>query len=528
MYVTLNGSNSNGFVVNTRDLYYFAIYSCIWCLRSFYDRNSSLKDARLFVVLSLLLYFNERIHCGIVGSILNLATIEGALFLIQRALCSLSWATSRSGESEKLDIGPAELSLKPRIFPCRTTHTRMFPKIHSFSYSYLMIGVPVGWRGTICSMVSADLDMMHTFKSTYRTYKGWFNIEAADYLARGNAHLGLRGKLHAYLKSQGESPDDYPLAYLVTAPRFLGYSFNPVSFWYLYDLNQHLKAMVLEVNNTFDERRMYFLKNSNDDTEPPPMADDLSKKPDLPPQPSDSVKPPAKFSNTWRKDFHVSPFNSRKGSYGLSALDPFALDLTKSGSINNSITLSSSKDHAKLVARIFSTEPSIDPSIMSLRQKIRFIMSWWWVGFVTFPRIVKEAGNLFFRRKLHVWYRPEVLQESIGRKETDRERYSELNRKATCKLLITIIQNHRSTVPQFSQILHRTFLPSILPQVYLLLFHIPSRRRKHLLPILLYPLPNPIYHHHLQNPYSPLLHPPHSLRPHPRLPQRRAPPKRRR
>ncbi|MCJ1232835.1 hypothetical protein MMC14_000789 [Varicellaria rhodocarpa] len=275
------------------------------------------------------------------------------------------------------------------------------------------------------SMVSADLDMMHTSKSTNRTHKGWFNIEAADYLARGGAHLGLRGKLHAYLKSQGEISSDYPLAYLVTAPRFLGYSFNPVSFWYLYDLNQQLKAMVLEVNNTFDERRMYFLKNSNEDTEPPPKADELSKKPDLPPQPSDPVKLPAKFSNTWRKDFHVSPFNSRKGTYGLSALDPFAPDLTKPGSINNSITLSSSKDHAKLVARIFSTEPSIDPSTMSLRQKIQFITSWWWVGFVTFPRIVKEAGNLFFRRKLHVWYRPEVSRESVGRKETDRERIIE-------------------------------------------------------------------------------------------------------
>ena len=439
MYVTLNRSNSNGFVVDTQDLYCFVICSCVWCLRSFYDRNSSLKDARLFVVLSLLLYLNERIHCGIVGSILNFATIEGVLFLIQRALCSLSWVTSGSGESEKLDVGSTELSLKPRIFPCRTTHTRMFPKIHSFSYSYLMIGIPVGWRGTMSSMVSADLDMMHTSKSTNRTHKGWFNIEAADYLARGGAHLGLRGKLHAYLKSQGEISSDYPLAYLVTAPRFLGYSFNPVSFWYLYDLNQQLKAMVLEVNNTFDERRMYFLKNSNEDTEPPPKADELSKKPDLPPQPSDPVKLPAKFSNTWRKDFHVSPFNSRKGTYGLSALDPFAPDLTKPGSINNSITLSSSKDHAKLVARIFSTEPSIDPSTMSLRQKIQFITSWWWVGFVTFPRIVKEAGNLFFRRKLHVWYRPEVSRESVGRKETDRERYSRLNRQNAFKLLITNI-----------------------------------------------------------------------------------------
>ena len=91
--------------------------------------------------------------------------------------------------------------------------------------------------------------------------------------------------------------------------------------------------------------------------------------------------------------------------------------------INNTITLSSSKSHAKLVARIFSTGPPTDPSTLTVATKVRFILAWWWVGFVTFPRIVKEAGKLFFQRKLHVWYRPEVMNDSIGRKETDRERF---------------------------------------------------------------------------------------------------------
>lgn len=27
--------------------------------------------------------------------------------------------------------------------------------------------------------------------------------------------------------------NDYPTVYLITAPRFLGYQFNPVSFWYV-------------------------------------------------------------------------------------------------------------------------------------------------------------------------------------------------------------------------------------------------------------------------------------------------------
>ncbi|KAL8721809.1 MAG: hypothetical protein Q9181_007631 [Wetmoreana brouardii] len=216
--------------------------------------------------------------------------------------------------------------------------------------------------------------------------------------------LGIQEKLHSYLKSQDEDIRDYPYAYLVTAPRFLGYSFNPVSFWYLYNEQKQLKGMILEVNNTFDERRMYFLKDS---TPTPPSESGPS-----------TGTSPYKFRNVWPKDFHVSPFNSRKGSYALNAHDPFFPHSSRTGMIDNTITLSSSKAHAKLVARVFSTQPSIDPATLGYWARLRFVAAWWWIGFVTFPRIVKEAGKLFFRRRLHVWYRPEVLKESIGRRAT--------------------------------------------------------------------------------------------------------------
>ena len=201
----------------------------------------------------------------------------------------------------------------------------------------------------------------------------------------------------------------YPLAYLVTAPRFLGYLFNPVSFWYLYENDLSLKAMILEVNNTFDERRMYFLDQKSRIAVKVPSGS--------------GEEPPARFADTWSKDFHVSPFNSRKGSYSLNALDPFMPTSTSNPLISNVITLTSSKGHPKLVAIIKSTTSSTDPSTFSSYDILRFIASWWWVGLVTFPRIVKEAAKLFFRRKLHVWYRPEVLENSICRTATNYERY---------------------------------------------------------------------------------------------------------
>lgn len=42
-------------------------------------------------------------------------------------------------------------------------------------------------------------------------------------------------------------------------PRVLGYSFKPVSFWYCHQQDGRLRAIVVEVNNTFGERHVYLI-----------------------------------------------------------------------------------------------------------------------------------------------------------------------------------------------------------------------------------------------------------------------------
>ena len=185
--------------------------------------------------------------------------------------------------------------------------------------------------------------------------------------------------------------------------------------------------MIVEVNNTFDERRMYFLKDTGPQlsNEAPvtgrPLAVEnmLSGDNDAMSEPNKAFKEsPKQFSESWKKDFHVSPFNSRKGSYSL-----LAKDIYRHRKVDSVITLASSKGRPKLVARIFSTGPCLDPSQMSYWNIFCFVVAWWLVGFMTFLRILKEAAKLFFHRKLHVWYRPEVLRTSIGRQATNDERY---------------------------------------------------------------------------------------------------------
>ncbi|KAG5949285.1 hypothetical protein E4U53_005928 [Claviceps sorghi] len=67
---------------------------------------------------------------------------------------------------------------------------------------------------------------------------------------------------------------------------------------------------------------------------------------------------------------------------------------------------------------------------------MRFLSKWFWVGFATYPRIVREAITLFFKRKLHVWYRPEPLKESFGRHATSNERVLEAAFRSYLRFLV--------------------------------------------------------------------------------------------
>ena len=75
-------------------------------------------------------------------------------------------------------------------------------------------------------------------------------------------------------------------AWLHCYPRVLGYTFKPVSFWYCHRPDGSLRAIVVEVNNTFGERHCYLL---------------------------DAPRYGAELTAT--KVFHVSPFCKVEGGY---------------------------------------------------------------------------------------------------------------------------------------------------------------------------------------------------------------------
>ncbi|CZR69496.1 uncharacterized protein PAC_19396 [Phialocephala subalpina] len=289
--------------------------------------------------------------------------------------------------------------VKPLFFPCQTSHVRMFPKKHGFSYSYLFVGIPIGWKGNSGGMVSAEEEDSRSWLSL-NPGKAWWTVNGDDYLKRGHVKDGLVGKVREYLESQGVDHEQYAYAYLITAAKFLGYASNPVSIWHLYSAEKELKALVLEVNNTSDERHVYFLE-PNTQTLPPKEGQDLEFK---------------RYTGSWSKDFYVSTFSDRAGKYSAAVYDPLFPFMSRSGSINCTITLSSADQRPMLIARVYSAGQALDPSSMSIWAKIKFLASWWWVGFMTFfPRTVYQAFILFFRKGMAWVSRPEPRKETTPR-----------------------------------------------------------------------------------------------------------------
>lgn len=98
-----------------------------------------------------------------------------------------------------------EFPVKPLLFPCQTSHVRIFPKKHGFSYSYLLVGIPVGWNGNFGGMISAEEEENRPWYLRWFSLKpgmAWWTVNSDHYLGRGHEKDGLAGKLREYLESQ--------------------------------------------------------------------------------------------------------------------------------------------------------------------------------------------------------------------------------------------------------------------------------------------------------------------------------------
>lgn len=157
------------------------------------------------------------------------------------------------------------------LYECRVMHHRLTPKVHQFRYRIFMMQL--------------DLDELDGLAARlpFFSRNRWnlFAFRDADHLGAGN--LPIKEKLLAYLAEHDLTLPPGATVTLLTLPRVLGYIFNPVSFYFCHDPLGAPLCAVVEVGNTFREKKLYLLPQSDAE---------------------------GRFCRNTPKEFYVSPFSA--------------------------------------------------------------------------------------------------------------------------------------------------------------------------------------------------------------------------
>ena len=165
------------------------------------------------------------------------------------------------------------MTVSPQIGFGVVRHTRTRPTPHQFAYGNYFVWLPM--RQGAQNPAAFD-------EAIPRNRWAPLSFHDSDHGVGGSDCLAW---LDALLIEQGIT-DCTGEVWLHTYPRVLGYVFKPVSFWYCYTAANELKAVVVEVNNTFGERHIYVLNQVT-----------------------------LGVQRGTEKVFHVSPFCEVRGSY---------------------------------------------------------------------------------------------------------------------------------------------------------------------------------------------------------------------
>lgn len=164
-------------------------------------------------------------------------------------------------------------SAAPLIGFGQVRHTRLRPRRHAFAYPTFFLMLPMRSLASAPGALAVNRAGAISFH----------DVDHGD--GRSAAQGGALAWLDELLRTEGIT-DATGEVWLHCYPRVLGYTFKPVSFWYCHRADGHLRAIVVEVNNTFGERHCYLLD-----------------------APKYGVEQQA------RKVFHVSPFCEVTGGY---------------------------------------------------------------------------------------------------------------------------------------------------------------------------------------------------------------------
>jgi uncharacterized protein len=136
--------------------------------------------------------------------------------------------------------------MESAIYTGKLRHRRFQPRGHEFSYDVFMAFLDIDRL--------PELMNVSPFSAYNRRNLAAFHER--DHF--GDPSMSLRERLRADATASGIELPDGPI-YLLTNLRYVGYNFNPVSFFYCYDSDGNVQTILAEVNSTFGETRNYWL-----------------------------------------------------------------------------------------------------------------------------------------------------------------------------------------------------------------------------------------------------------------------------
>ncbi|MEN9355641.1 MAG: hypothetical protein RL318_2966 [Fibrobacterota bacterium] len=235
----------------------------------------------------------------------------------------------------------------------RVWHQRTSPGRHAFAYRLTYL-----W---------CDLDAMDRREMAAPWVGagsgGVFQVRLEDHL-RGDAASWREG-IGEWLAKEG-LPQSASI-HLLTLPRLLGRTFNPVSFWIGQDREGRVEWMVAEVNNTFGARHLYLLDARD--------------------------REPGRLEWKVSKAFPVSPFHGVDGEYRI------ALDLT-----HDSLRLEFDLEHPD--GGVFRTGMDLALAPLGTKAIVRSLLRLAGSVVLTVPRILWHAARLHFAAKADLKPRP--------------------------------------------------------------------------------------------------------------------------
>ena len=169
------------------------------------------------------------------------------------------------------------MGVETTIFNGMVSHVRFFPKKHKFNYR-------------VFSMLF-EIDKLEEIEKSSRLFSyNKFNLFSFFNKDHGEKDgTNPRNWIQKIAKKAGVEIKNTKI-FCLCYPRVLGYVFNPISVWFVYN-KDNLKMLIYEVRNTFGEDHSYVFKLGGESTN---------------------------FNHKSEKLLHVSPFISMNGGYQFS------------------------------------------------------------------------------------------------------------------------------------------------------------------------------------------------------------------